>query len=55
MKFQVDDTIDQVQDKFIHTPSNLTDKIDRELNEMVENDIIERVELTAQGEISWLS
>ena len=55
MKFQVDETIEPVQDKFRHTPFNLRDKIERELNEMVENDIIERVEPTEQGEISWLS
>ena len=55
MKFQVDETIEPVQDKFRHTPFNLRDKIERELNEIVENDIIERVEPTEQGEISWLS
>ncbi len=46
MKFQVDETIEPVQDKFRHTPFNLRDKIERELNEMVENDIIDYHRIT---------
>jgi hypothetical protein len=55
LKFQVDDGVDPTQDKFRHTPFNLRDGIERELKEMIDNDIIERIDPKDQKEISWLS
>ena len=53
MKFDVDESVVPEQDKFRHIPYNIRDSIESEIEDMLRQDIIERVDLTEPT--PWLS
>jgi hypothetical protein len=53
IKIDVDEDITPIQEKYRHLPFHLRDKVEKELKNMIENDIIERV--SKNDKVTWLS
>ena len=53
IKIDVDEDITPIQEKYRHLPFHLRDKVEKELKNMIENDVIERV--SKNDKVTWLS